>query len=251
MQCLTAKIMVVGGQAGAKRWSEAWFAKRRCPTCTVSSMRIVDEPARDIFCQNCGEFYEVKSTTNPAAASAAAGAATSYEERFTTEPPNLVLITYGTKEGYAARRATVVPRTVVDASLIRARPPSILHTGRVVRLCSLRLDEIPALARLPIHVAGCDIFPKATAGELRRWHSLRTSAGSRWHREVLRMIGWMNKAAFTRTELLQFRPWLAAQFPQARTPEQTLSRVLQELRNAGMLEFMGNGEYRLVSTAYR
>lgn len=237
-------------QATAKRWSEHWFSARPCPACTNESLLVVDEPARDVHCGDCGEFYEVKASTNPAAASAAAGAAAAYESRFNREPPNLVLITYRSADTLVARRATVVPRTVVDGTLIRARPPSTLHTGRIVRLCSLQLDEIPALARLPVHIEGCDVLPTAVAGELARWHSLRASAGSTWHREVLRLIGWLNKPAFSRAELLQFNPWLVRRFPDAKTPEQTLSRVLQELRDAGVVDFVRRGEYRLRSAPY-
>ncbi len=33
---------------------------------------------------------------------------------------------------------------------------------------------------------------------------------------------------------------------QGKTPEQTLSRVLQELRDEGLLEFLGDGRYRFL-----
>lgn len=240
----------MSGQSAVKSWSEAWFSARRCPRCTGLSMRIIDEPARDVVCDSCGEYYEVKASSNPAASSAAAGALTAYESRFATTPPNLVLIVYRTGVSLSARRVVVVPRTIVDTNLLVPRRPSTLHSGRVVRLCSLRIGDVPELARLPIHIEGCDVLPSAVAGELARWHTLTTSS-SQWHRDVLRMIGWLNKPAFTRRELLQFQPWLVSRFPQARTPDQTLSRVLQELRDAGVLEFVRRGEYRLRAVGYR
>lgn len=118
-------------------------------------------------------------------------------------------------------------------------------------MCSLRLSDIPQLARLPIHVEGCDILPRSTAGELQRWYALKTSSGSHWHREVLRIIGWLNKPDFSRAELLQFKPWLEGKFPQAKTPGQTLTCVLRELGQAGMIEPGSRGEYRLTTATYR
>lgn len=41
-------------------------------------------------------------------------------------------------------------------------------------------------------------------------------------------------------------PQLRKAFPDARTPEQTLSRVLQELRDAGHIEFVSPGVYRVL-----
>lgn len=45
--------------------------------------------------------------------------------------------------------------------------------------------------------------------------------------------------------LKQALPRLQQQFPDARTPGQTMSRVLQELRDMGEIAFLGDGVYRI------
>jgi hypothetical protein len=57
---------------------------------------------------------------------------------------------------------------------------------------------------------------------------------------------------FTREELIDARldQIVAAVSSSGLTPAQTLSRVLQELRDDGFLEFLGGGEYRLVSSTH-
>jgi len=242
----------VPSPASVKVWSEGWAAERACPYCVSTSLILVDEPARDLLCTACGEYYELKATRNAAALRSRAGSFAAYQARFDSDPPNLLLLTYAYDgRDHVARGLRVVPRTLVDGGLLEASAASTLHTGRVVRLCSLLIGQVPVLARIPVLVEGCDVLASSVAGELRRWQSLTPCSGSQWHREVLRIIGWLNKPSFSRTELLQFRPWLERCFPDASTPSQTLSRVLQELRDVRVIEFVGRGEYRLLGVAYR
>lgn len=58
---------------------------------------------------------------------------------------------------------------------------------------------------------------------------------------------------FSRQELIDTRlnQIIEAVGTTGNTPKQTLSRVLQELRNAGFLEFLGQGQYRVVSSTYK
>lgn len=62
----------------------------------------------------------------------------------------------------------------------------------------------------------------------------------------------LSRNNFTRQELIDFRlnEIIAAVGSTGATPKQTLSRILQELRNEGFLEFLGNGEYRLLNSSY-
>lgn len=65
--------------------------------------------------------------------------------------------------------------------------------------------------------------------------------------EILRLTRGQLGAEFTRQELLaQSLDRLEAKFPSARTPAQTLSRELQDLRSLGELEFVARGRYRLM-----
>jgi type II restriction enzyme len=101
------------------------------------------------------------------------------------------------------------------------------------------------MARIPILAAGYDLRPEFVCNRLQMWLSLKT-ANSRWHRHVLQMVGWLRTTEFTRADLAAFEPWLAGRFPGSKTPSQTLSRILQEMRDAGLVEFVARGRYRLL-----
>lgn len=75
---------------------------------------------------------------------------------------------------------------------------------------------------------------------------------SRWRevvrRELCRYQQQTGMDVIERQDLLdQSLPVLEAEFPEAKTPDQTLSRVLQELRDRGELEFLDlDGTYRIL-----
>lgn len=75
---------------------------------------------------------------------------------------------------------------------------------------------------------------------------------SRWRRVVRRELTRYREQ--TGTDVLERREFLESalpvfreEFPDANTPGQTFSREMQHLRDAGEVEFIGNGTYRLVA----
>jgi putative restriction endonuclease len=75
---------------------------------------------------------------------------------------------------------------------------------------------------------------------------------SRWRRVVRRELARYREQTGTdvleRQEFLESAlPVFREEFPDANTPGQTFSREMQHLRDAGEVEFIGNGTYRLVA----
>ena len=75
---------------------------------------------------------------------------------------------------------------------------------------------------------------------------------SRWRRVVRRELARYREETgadvLERQEFLEFAlPVFRGEFPDANTPGQTFSREMQALRDAGEVEFLGNGTYRLVA----
>lgn len=69
---------------------------------------------------------------------------------------------------------------------------------------------------------------------------------SSWMRGLIDVISQYQAASFSRKELMEGPSWesiKALASPGAKTPEQTMSRVLQQLRDIGLLQFTARGEY--------
>jgi putative restriction endonuclease len=82
------------------------------------------------------------------------------------------------------------------------------------------------------------------------------TGGKTWRSSVVaainRIVRGSGSATFSRgairLELLQVIPDTGTK---GRTPDQTLSRVLQELRDEGQIEFVKRGEYRAIRKELR
>ena len=98
--------------------------------------------------------------------------------------------------------------------------------------------NVGAMAISPVHYV---FVPRTRWQRMSRWRAVVRRELHRYHQQT-------GADVIERQNLLeQSLPVLEAEFPDAKTPGQTLSRVLQELRDRGELEFLDlNGTYRIL-----
>lgn len=65
-----------------------------------------------------------------------------------------------------------------------------------------------------------------------------------WQKEVFGIISSIPDSVFTNQELLSYLPYFKEKYPRSKTPDRTLSRVLQELRDMGLIKFIRRGYYK-------
>ncbi len=234
----------MASRKAAGNWAERLFADRACPVCLAHELEVVDKPAQDVLCRNCDEKFEVKASASAAQAAVAAGNADVYEERFSADPPNLALVKYSKTPQFVATRIDIVPRTVLDERLIVRNKPSTLKSGRVVSLCRLQLSEIPPVARVPLMVESISLPAAVQASLLQKWLQMNRRE---WNRDVLHIISMLNRPSFSVEDFRVLEPWLSERHPAAATPLRTSNRVLQELRDAGLVRFVSRGRYSFIA----
>lgn len=71
-----------------------------------------------------------------------------------------------------------------------------------------------------------------------------TKMFSGWKKEVFTIINNIKGDSFTNQQLHKFIPYLNKIFPNAKTPDRTMSRELQELRDMGLIKFTSRGHYK-------
>ncbi len=67
---------------------------------------------------------------------------------------------------------------------------------------------------------------------------------SLWKKVVIGLIDKVGTIEFTRDDLKQYESYLQNKYPNSKTPMQTVSRILQDLRDIGLIKFYGNGKYK-------
>lgn len=232
--------------------TEAWAgANMFCPSCGCAALTPypANRPVADFFCSTCNEQYELKSQSRAFGRKVADGAYDTKMERLASDTsPNLILLRYDrTKRSVEDLR--VVPKFFFAPHAIERRKPLAPTARRAGWVGSnILLDRIPASGQVRVIERG---VIRDRDEVLNEWHSLkfverRFGEARGWLLEVMRCVDRIGRAEFDLMNVYSFEEDLASLFPNNRNVRPKIRQQLQVLRDAGHIEFLGGGRYRLV-----
>jgi type II restriction enzyme len=161
--------------------------------------------------------------------------------------PNLFAMHYSRKD-WRVENVILVPHFAFPFSAIEKRKPlgsSARRAGWVG--CNILLSAIPEDARIPIVTAGKPRPAREVREKFKKIRPLeRVSAEKRgWTLDVLNVLRRMGKVEFDLGEVYEHEQELKRLHPGNRHVRDKIRQQLQELRDAGLVEFLGRGEYRM------
>jgi type II restriction enzyme len=164
--------------------------------------------------------------------------------------PNLFALHYDASE-WAVVDVILIPSFAFPLSAIeRRRPlgPSARRAGWVG--CNILLHVIPADARIPIVIAGAALPPQGVRSQYARIRPLaKLDARQRgWTLDVLNVIRSLRKDGFSLRDVYSSEDGLARLHPANRHVRDKIRQQLQVLRDLGILEFLGRGQYRILQS---
>lgn len=232
--------------------TEAWAgANMFCPSCGGASLSPYppNRPVADFSCARCDEQYELKSQSRAFGRKVADGAYASKMERLTSDTsPNLILLRYD-RAKRRVEELRIVPKFFFAAHTIEKRPPLAPTARRAGWVGSnILLDRIPASGKVPVIERG---LVRDRDEVLREWNSLRfverrLGEARGWLLEVMRCVDRIGRTEFDLGDAYSFENELAALFPGNSNIRPKIRQQLQRLRDAGHIQFLGGGRYRLV-----
>lgn len=246
-----AQTPYVSLSQSARVWTEAWVRRwLYCPNCGNANVDQFENnrPAADFFCKKCDEQYELKAKKGRFGGKIVDGAFRTMQERLSADTnPNFAFLSYN----FEQRRVVdlfVVPKQFVVPEIIEERrplPPTARRAGWIG--CNLRLKSLPELGRVHVVREGV-ITPKELV--LQQWEKslfLRSKniAARGWLVEVMTCCESLGSREFSLDDVCTFEKSLSALYPDNRHVKQKIRQQLQVLRDAGYLEFVGRGRYRL------
>lgn len=242
----------MSGSQAARRWTEEWASNELfCPSCGAKSLTGYENnrPVADLFCQNCPEQFELKSSKKPFGSKIVDGAYSTMSERLaSTTNPNLFLLNYDL-ERRAVTNLMVVPKQFFTLSIVERRPPLSPTARRAGWIgCNILLGKIPATGRIEIIRNGAIQPRERVVQQWKRTLFLRDgTANSRgWLLEVLGCLERLGSDEFSIEDAYGFAPHLQGIFPKNRHVREKIRQQLQRLRDNGLLEFIARGRYRLI-----
>lgn len=231
--------------------SEAWAGQNLfCPCCPSPRLNLLDPnvPAVDMFCPRCSSAFQLKSQRRPPSGRVTDSAYNSMMHAIRSDAaPNLLVLHYD-RDRWQVRDLLLIPRFALSASCIEKRRPlgpNARRSGWVG--CNILLASIPVDARIPLVTAG---VPEKASWVRERYARLQPLEGQRhevrgWMLDVLRFVRKLGTEQFTLADVYSFRNQLAALHPQNLHVEAKIRQQLQRLRDAGLVDFMGGGNYAL------
>lgn len=243
------------GSQRARIWTEGWLAEwGYCPACGASGLHRTrnNERARDFFCNVCGEDYELKASKSAFGPRVTDGAYRTMMERLLSlQNPNLLLMRYdGTARSVIDLVA--IPKQFFVPGIIQERKPLGPHARRAGWIgCNILIGQVPSAGRIDL-VRNSSVVPKQQVVE--SWTKVRFmrdgSPDSRsWLTAVLACVEQIGQSEFALNDVYAFEGKLTALFPSNNNVRPKIRQQLQVLRDQGLIRFLGQGRYRIVTSA--
>ena len=234
----------------ARVGTESWGAINLfCPSC--SSARLNPTPknhaAIDYYCNSCRSPFQLKSRSK-AFGTKIVDAAYSEMKRAILEDrtPNLFVLHYD-MEQWSVRNVILIPHFAFSLSAIECRPPLSATARRAGWIgCNILLSRIPD-AQIRIISDGVPIHPRDVRRayqRLRPLESLRIEKRG-WTLDVLRVVQGLGKVEFSLRDVYAHASTLKKIYPLNEHVHDKIRQQLQVLRDLRIIEFLGNGRYRI------
>ena len=234
----------------ARVLSEAWLEKNGyCLACDADELRKTpaNTKATDFICPKCSHGYELKAFKGkrPRVLSDGAFGAMMQKIQGGTAP---TLCLMERTDAWIVRGLTAIHSSFVLPEVIVKRPPLKASARRRDWVgCNIRLDRIDASADVPVVSAGVMQPVELVRRRFQRFLPLaKKSAEQRgWTLLTLSMVRRLGKTEFALQEMYALEAEFARAYPQNRHVRDKIRQQLQILRDLGILQFHGEGHYKL------
>lgn len=232
--------------------TEVWASRMGCPNCGVPTLDRLpnNSPVADLRCPNCAEEFELKSKSGRFGPRVTDGAyATMCARLLSPTNPHLMLLAYDA----AAHEATdvlVIPKHFFVLDMIEERKPLAPTARRAGWVgCNINISRVPASGRISL-LKDRRWTPREDVR--RQWQStlfLKSSSidARGWLLEVMKAVEAIGRPEFTLDEVYAAEAHLRRVYPGNNNVRPKIRQQLQVLRDAGYLDFVGRGHYRLRS----
>jgi type II restriction enzyme len=231
--------------------TELWAERNLyCPNCDSPRLNPspTNTPAIDFDCLNCKALFQLKAQSRPYSQRINDAVYSSMVRAIMVDrTPNLYALHYHLSE-WTVANVILIPRFAFPLSAIEKRKPLASTARRAGWVgCNILLHAIPPDARIKIVSDGKPVAPAVVRAQYARVRPLaKIKAEQRgWTLDVLNVVRSLRKAEFDLADVYKSDAKLAKFHPANRHVRDKIRQQLQVLRDLGILEFLGGGEYRL------
>ena len=241
------------GAQKARVWTEDWVLREMyCPACGQKNLNDFpnNQPVADFYCGQCDEQYELKATKSKFGRKVNDGAYETMMARLRSNAvPSLMMLRYDL-DRFGVEDISVVPRQFFTPNLIEKRKPLAKTARRAGWVgCNILIHKLPVIGKIEI-VKSRQIVPvEEVVSKWQKTQFLKTRSldAKGWLLDVLNCIHELKQREFSLADVYRFENYLSELHPDNNHIRPKIRQQLQVLRDAGILEFVRRGEYRLIS----
>lgn len=221
-----------------------------CPNCgKVLSHFENNSPVADFYCGNCLEEYELKSKNGVLGKKIVDGAYSTMIERLKSDNnPNFLFLTYD-KSSFEIRNFLAIPKYFFVPSIIEKRKalsPTARRAGWVG--CNIDVSNIPEIGKIFFVQNG---IVRSKDEVLEKWSktdfvkATQSIESKGWLLDVLVCVEKIKREEFSLDDVYAFEGYLKTKHPTNNNVKAKIRQQLQFLRDKGILDFIGRGQYKM------
>ncbi len=234
----------------ARVLTEGWTSQNMyCPVCGWPAIKKFpnNRAVADFYCPNCHNEFELKSKNGAIGSKIADGAYHTFLQRITSnDNPDFFVMSYSFTE-MQVQNMYFIPKFFFVPELVEKRKPLAENARRAGWIgCNILFDKIPIQGRIPVVQDSTFLDKDRVIDHVRQAQKLETDnlEARGWLFDVLDCVNQIENNVFTLDMVYQFDEMLANKHPDNHNVRPKIRQQLQQLRDRGVINFLGNGRYR-------
>ncbi len=237
----------------ARVLTENWVKTNSyCPDCGEIHLQEFanNRPVADFYCNQCNSEYELKSKNSKTIGKKIVdGAYSTMIDRISSDNnPNFFFLTYDKIE-WKVKNFLIIPKHYFIPEIIEKRKPLAQTARRAGWIgCNIDLTKVPTNGRIYL-VKNSEVISKEKV--LTKWEETaflksKKGASKGWILDIMNCIDSIEEESFSLKKIYNFEEALKLKYPKNNFIKDKIRQQLQLLRDKGLIEFKGRGNYKKI-----
>lgn len=233
----------------ARILTENWVKENSyCPSC--GNLQLNDyannRPVADFYCEDCKEEFELKSKKGKLTSKVTDGAYSTMIQRINSNiNSNFFFLTYSKQ--WSVNNFIIIPKHFFTTEIIIKRTPLAKTAKRAGWIgCNIDISNIASTGKIFLVKDAKQINKQTVKDLFNRTTFLREKSidSKGWILDVMKCIDSISKERFSLEDVYKFEADLKLKHPQNNFIKDKIRQQLQILRDKGIIEFTGRGNYK-------
>lgn len=231
--------------------SEAWAGSSvYCPRCDSPKLEpsSVNTKVVDFVCPRCTAAFQLNSQSQAFSRRITDSAYEVMRQAIEqNRVPHLLALHYD-RLSWCVRSLTLIPSFALTISCLEKRKPLTATARRRGWVgCNILLFNIPSDARILIVADGIPTSPATVRQQFSRLRPLENASYEKrgWTLDVLKVVRSLDKVEFSLSDVYSHTDALQRLHPKNKHVHEKIRQQLQQLRDMGLLRFLGGAKYSL------